>query len=360
MSYTKHVRRDLLEISPYRLDTDFPSEAIPNLVRMSLNENPLIEKPKLTQMLKTVVAKVDPRDYPEPHARLAVDAISKFHKIDPLKVLVGNGLDDVLDRLVRTFVDKDSGVLVAEPTFFMYTYYTQLCQGQKIEVMLNTDFSLDIETLIRTSKDAKLIFICSPNSPTGNQFEKKDIIKVIEKCNSIVVVDETYVDFSKYSMLELTNKYDNLIVLRTFSKAYGLAGIRIGYLIGESGLVDTIKKTVHPFNVGTLAQHLVVEALKNHAYFQKRFKAVIKERNWLIQELKSIDGVTVFPSDANFILFKIIKGKSSSQIQNELRRKGLLIKDRGKIPMLQNCLRVTVGTRASNKRFLRELRRILS
>lgn len=360
MSYTKHVRKDLLEISSYRLDTDFPSEAIPNLVRMSLNENPLIEKPKLTQILKKVVGKVDPRDYPEPHARIAVDAISKFHKIDPLKVLVGNGLDDVLDRLVRTFVDKDSGVLVTEPTFFMYTYYTQLCQGKKIEVMLNADFSLDTEALIRTSSDTKLVFICSPNSPTGNQFKKDDIIQIIEKCNSIVVIDETYVDFAKYSMLELTNTYDNLIVLRTFSKAYGLAGIRIGYLIGDSGLVDTIKKTVHPFNVGTIAQHLVVEALKNHSYFKKRFKAVIKERNWLIAELKNIDGIIVFPSDTNFILFKITNGQSSSQIQNDLKQKGLLIKDRGKIPMLENCLRVTVGTRASNKRFLRELRRILS
>ena len=360
MSYKKLVRRDILEISPYRLDTDFPSEAIPNLVRMSLNENPLIEKPKLTQMLKKIVTKVDPRDYPEPHARLAVDAISKFHKIDPCKVLVGNGLDDVLDRLVRTFVDKDTGVLITEPTFFMYTYYTQLCQGKKIDVMLNPDFGLDIDGLIRSSIDAKLVFICSPNSPTGNQFEKDDIIQIIEKCNSIVVIDETYVDFAKYSMLELPDKYDNLIILRTFSKAYGLAGIRIGYLVGDSGLVDTIKKTVHPFNVGSIAQHLAVEALKNHAYFKKRFKAVIKERNWLIQELKNIDGVTVFPSDANFILFKITNGKSSTKIQNELKRKGLLIKDRDKIPMLENCLRVTVGTRASNKRFLRELRRILS
>ncbi|MFC1507561.1 aminotransferase class I/II-fold pyridoxal phosphate-dependent enzyme [Thermoproteota archaeon] len=108
------------------------------------------------------------------------------------------------------------------------------------------------------------------------------------------------------------------------------------------------------------SKHLVVETLKNHSYFKKRFKAVIKERKWLIEELKSIDGVTVFPSDTNFILFKITNGESSSQIQNNLKRKGLLIKDRGKIPMLENCLRVTVGTRASNKRFLRELRRILS
>jgi histidinol-phosphate aminotransferase len=359
MRFKEVIREDLLEISPYRLDEDFPTEALPDLVRMSLNENPLIEKGVLTKMLGAALRRIDPRDYPEPHARLAVEAIRKFYNIEASRIFVGNGLDDVLDRLTRTIIDNGSRVVVAEPTFFMYTYYTQLCRGQKVEVMLKPDFSLDIDALIKASREARLLFICSPNSPTGNQFEERDLKELLGKCPTTIVIDETYAEFAGYSVLKWADQYDNLVVLRTFSKAYGLAGVRIGYLIADQQLVDGIKKTVHPFNVSSVAQQLVVEALRRFAYFKKRWEAVKKEREWLKDQLQQLRGVTPFPSDTNFILFRVEGTKLSSQIQSELRQKGVLIKDRGSIPMLRNCLRVTVGTRSLNERFLRELRRIL-
>jgi len=359
MAFRKVIRKEFLEISPYRLDDDFPTDNLTNLVRMSLNENPLVEKVELTKILEAALRKIDPREYPRPHGGHAVQAIARFHDMEPSRLFLGNGIDDVLDRLVRVLVDKGSKVVVAEPTFFMYTYYTQLCQGQKVEVMLKPDFSLDTDSLIEASRDSQLVFICSPNNPTGNHFEKSDLEDLLDRCHSVVAVDETYVEFGKYSILEWTSKYRNLVVLRSFSKAFGLAGIRTGYLIADQELVEAMKKTVHPFNVSSLAQQAVVEVLQRYDYFKKIFEDVKKEREWLLSQLRQIRGVTPYPSDANFILFKVDHEKSSSRIQSELRGKGILIKDRGKVPLLQNCLRVTVGTRPSNKRFLEELGRIL-
>jgi histidinol-phosphate aminotransferase len=358
MRLKERIRNDVLELAPYRLDADFPAETLPDLVRMSLNENPLVDRSQLMKMLEAAIRKIDPRNYPEPHARIAVEALGKFHRISPSRILVGNGLDDVLDRLVRTIVDVGSEVVIAEPTFFMYTYYTQLCRGRKTQVMLNPDFSLDVDTLIRASKDARVTFVCSPNSPTGNQFERDNLKRVISECRSLMVVDETYVDFAEYSALKWIDEYSNLIVLRTFSKAFGLAGIRIGYLVANEDLVEAIKKTVHPFNVSSFAQQLVVEALHRYDYFKRGFRAVIREREWLLKQLRCLEGVTPYRSDANFILFRVNNRTPSSKIQSGLRDRGILIKDRGGIPMLKNCLRVTVGTRSSNERFLRELRRL--
>jgi histidinol-phosphate aminotransferase len=248
--------------------------------------------------------------------------------------------------------------MVAEPTFPMYTFFTELYGGSKVTVMLKKDFSLDVDAILkRADKETRLLFVCSPNNPTGNQFRESDIKRLLEEFKGIVVVDEAYADFAAGSVISWIRDYDNLAVLRSFSKAFGLAGLRLGYLVSSKPVVKYVQRVVGPFNVNSVTQQAIVLALQNWGYFKEKINLVVNEREWLMKNLKQIDGVKPYPSEANFILFKVTKDKlNSATLTERMENRNVLVKDRGHLPLLENCIRVTVGTRNMNKTFVSALK----
>jgi len=259
---------------------------------------------------------------------------------------------------MKVFVRRDSKVMVVEPTFPMYTFFAELYGGKKVAVMLKKDYSLDVDVILKNAdKDTRLLFVCSPNNPTGNQFRESDIKRLLEEFKGVVVVDEAYADFAAGSVINWTRDYDNLAVLRSFSKAFGLAGLRLGYLVSSKPIVKYVQRVVGPFNVNSVTQQAIVLALQNWNYFKEKIDLVVNEREWLMKNLKQIDGVSPYPSDANFILFKVTKENlNSATLTNRMETRNVLVKDRGHLQLLENCIRVTVGTRNMNETFVSALK----
>jgi len=357
MKIEELVRKEVLELSLYKAEQTLNERT----VKLDLNENFTVESDALRKLLFDACQEIDVRRYPPPYGDFVIKSLSSFLGFSESKISVGNGGDEILDLIMKIFAERNSKVLLVEPTFPMYTYFIKLYGSRKVAVLLKPNFELDVDRVLeKTDKETSLLFICSPNNPTGNQFKKGDVEKILQEFKGVVVVDETYVDFAKYTVVDWVGDFDNLIVLRTFSKAFGLAGIRFGYLVSNKSIVEYVKRVTNPFNVNTVTQRLITLALQNWKYFKERIQFVTEEREWLRSNLAKIDGVTPYPSDTNFILFKITKDKlSSSTITKRLKIRNVLVKDMGKMPLLNNCIRVTVGTHSMNKTFLSSLKEAL-
>lgn len=359
MKIEEVVRKEVFQLSLYQADSTARDNS--SVVKLDLNENLAVAQDITQKLLLDACRDVDIRLYPPIYGRMAAEAISQFYGINQSQILVGNGSDGVLDSLMKVLVKKGSKVLVVEPTFSMYHRFIQLYGGRKVTALLTPSFELDVNGILqKCDPQTSLLFICSPNNPTGNQFQTEEIEKILQEFPGVVVVDEAYADFADYTVMDWTTKFDNLVVLRTFSKAAGLAGIRSGFLVSNPSIVDYVKRATPPFDVNTVTQHLITLTLQNWNYFQQQVKYIIKERTWLRKALAGVEGVTPYPSDANFILLKITRRDlSSSTVQERLENRGVLVKDRGHLPLVENCIRVTVGTRNMNQTLVSTLQNIL-
>jgi len=360
MDVKRMARSEVYKVVPYEAPfVDLKERR--RIVKLDLNENLLLPNRLMRGLLLRACQDVDLRFYPSPYGALAADAISDFLGFDRSCIFVGNGEDDVLGSIARTFIGKRSKVVIVEPTFSVYANLTRTYGGRELPVHLQTNFSLDVDAVIRRcGRGAVLLFICSPNNPTGNQFDSQDLKKIIRNFDGIVILDEAYGEFSKYSTVEWTRDFDNLIVLKTFSKAFGMAGIRLGCLVSNRSIVTCVKRVAPPFNVNAVSEQLVKLVLENWKYFKRYAERVIKERDRLLSRLAGIKEVTPYPSETNFILFKITRGQlSSSSVTKALRRRGVLVKDFGSNSLLKNCIRVTVGPRNINERFIDALREVM-
>jgi len=351
------VQKDVRDLSCYEVKTILGQKNQEKIVKMNLNENFAMPNETIEKLLLDACRSIDVRAYPPPRGILAIKAISSFLGFSESEISVANGADEIMDLLMKVFVRKGSKVMMIEPSFPMYTFFAQLYGGSAVPVMLRSDFSLDVDAVLKKAgKNTRLLFVCSPNNPTGNQFREVDIKKLLQEFKGVVVVDEAYVDFAPYSVLNWVRDYDNLVVLRSFSKAFGLAGLRLGYLVSNRSIVEYVQRVVDPFNVNSVTQQTIALALEKWSYFKEQINFVKNEREWLMNNLKQIDGVTPYPSDANFILFKVTKDNLTSAILTErMENRNVLVKDRGYLPLLENCIRVTVGTRNMNKTFLSAL-----
>ncbi|PVX26484.1 MAG: histidinol-phosphate transaminase [Candidatus Bathyarchaeum sp.] len=358
MKIKKLVQKEVQELSSYEVKTILKQKPEEKLVKMNLNENFAVSKEPVKKLLLDACQRVDVRAYPPPRGSLAVKAISKFLNLNTSEVAVANGADEIMDLLMKVFIRKGSKVMVAEPTFPMYTFFAELYGGKKVTVMLKKDFNLDVDSILKKAdKETRLLFVCSPNNPTGNQFRESDIKRLLEEFKGIVVVDEAYGDFAAGSVMNWIKNYDNLAVLRSFSKAFGLAGLRLGYLVSSRHVIKYVQRVVGPFNVNSVTQQTIALALQNWNYFKGQLDLVVNEREWLMKNLQQIDGVKPYRSDANFILFKIAKDKlKSSTVTQRMENLNVLVKDRGHLPLLENCIRVTVGTRTMNETFVSALK----
>jgi histidinol-phosphate aminotransferase len=357
MKIKKLVQKEVLDISSYEVKTILEQKSGKQPIKMNLNENFAMPGEEVKKLLLAACRSIDVRAYPPPRGSLAVRSISDFLGFSESEVSVANGADEIMDLLMKVFVRRGSKVMVSEPTFPMYTFFAELYGGKKVTVMLKRDFSLDVDAILKKAdKDTRLLFVCSPNNPTGNQFRESDIKRLLDEFNGIVIVDEAYVDFASSSVIKWVRDYDNLAVLRSFSKAFGLAGLRLGYIVSSKHVIKYVQRVVGPFNVNSVTQQATVLALQNWDYFKEQINLVVKEREWLMKNLQQIDGVKPYPSDANFILFKVTKDKlNSATLTERIENRNVLVKDRGHLPLLKNCVRVTVGTRKMNETFVSAL-----
>ena len=361
MKIEELVQKEVRDLSCYEVKTILRQKSEEKIVKMNLNENFAMPNETIEKLLLDACRSIDPRAYPPPRGSLAIKAISSFLGFSESEISVANGADEIMDLLMKVFVRKGSKVMVVEPSFPMYTFFAQLYGGSKVTVMLEPDFRLNVDAILKKAdKDTRLLFVCSPNNPTGNQFREANIKRLLQEFNGVVVVDEAYADFAPYSVLNWVRDYDNLAVLRSFSKAFGLAGLRLGYLVSNKSIVKYVQRVVGPFNVNAVTQQTMALALEKWSYFKEQINFVVNEREWLMENLTQIDGVTPYPSDANFILFKVTKENLTSAIVTErMENRNVLVKDRGHLPLLENCIRVTVGTRNMNESFLSALKETL-
>lgn len=292
--------------------------------------------------------------YPDPHQKELKNLIGEIKGSDAENIFVGNGSDEAIDLVFRVFCTpgKDSVVGIS-PSYGMYKVAADINNVGYIPVELNEDFSLPVEKLLCAAKGCKAIFICSPNNPTGNAFPKGDIIEVAEKFNGIVVVDEAYIDFSKEgSMIGEIGKYPNIIVLQTLSKAWGMAGLRLGLAFASPYIISLFSQVKYPYNVNVASMRIATEILGRG--IKKKVEETIAERERLAGELATLEMVEkVYPSDANFLL---VKFSDPHKTYDYLIKKGIIVRQRDNVTLCKGCLRISVGMKMENDLLLEALK----
>ena len=335
-----------------------PSE----ILKLNSNENFFIPLDFLRNILRQVVDETDPRLYPRDEFRELKEALSQRLNILPEEIVIGAGSDQLIDLVSRMFLSRGDEALSINPTFVIYERCVRIQKAEYKSVPLKDDFSLDVDALISSvNPKTKIIFLCSPNNPTGNRFSREDILRIAENFNGLVVVDEAYADFASETLIDLAGELENLIVFRTFSKFFGLAGLRVGYAITNRDLAKTINERFQmPFSASIIALKMATKLLEeeNFKFIEEKALELKVERSRLIKALNNIEGVKAFPSETSFILFHI-EDISSPSVYKALLKRGVIIREIGKVLKFKNCLRVTVAPAEMMKRFLKSLEEVL-
>ena len=306
------------------------------------------------------ISGVDLSRYPDPLAEKLRVAFGKFSGVSANKIIVGNGSDEIIWLLLLAFVEANEEILTFIPTFSMYRVFGQLLGLKVAEVPLESDYSLDVRKFLKKiSAKTKLIFLCSPNNPTGQALPLETIEKVL-KTGKLVVLDEAYIEFApEKSATKLLVKYPNLIILRTFSKAWGLAGLRVGCGLMDPAAIAILQKVRAPYSVDRLSQELAIRSLANFSKMKKTVKKILTEKEKLAEKFWDL-GLTVFPSDANFLLVRFPDGVKAKTIYEKLVKQfGLVVRDFSNKKLLENCMRITVGTSAENVKLISALKKTL-
>lgn len=327
----------------------------PVRVKLDAMENPFPLPDELRREVAEAVRNAPVNLYPDPSAKELRRSIAGLWNMDPERMLLGNGSDELIQALILAF---GGPVLFPAPTFAMYEITSKAISERAIAVPLEKDFSLDADRLVRKAKQAraKLVFLASPNNPTGNRFSDDAVRKVLNSLNSAVVVDEAYYSFSGRTWLPELGKHPNLIILRTLSKI-GFAGLRIGALTASKKLVAELNKIRLPYNINMLSQAAAVAALRHRDVLDSQISRLISERERLYNALSRMDGVTPYPSETNFVLVRM--DRNATRVHGALKLAGILVKNLDRPGPLRNCLRVTVGRPEENDEFLRNLQQIL-
>lgn len=327
------------------------------ILRLDSNENFFVSAGDLNVLLHDVVDELDLRLYnPEGVGELN-EVLGKYVGVSPECITVSSGSEQLIDLIVNLFLEKGDNVISIVPSFFAYEKRVSLKEALFFGVPLNRDLSLDKKAILeKTTPRTRLIFICSPNNPTGNQFGWSEVEALADDVSAILVLDEAYAEFAEYSVASLAVKKSNVIVLRTSSKGFGLAGMRFGYAVAHPDLALSLSSII-PYTVNTVTAKFVVKLLGSIDIIKKSVEMVKVERERLIKSLRSIKGVKVFDSVANFVTFKPFK--DADRVYRDLLERGIIVKNLGNLPIIGPCLRVTVGLPHMNDRFLNALRLIL-
>lgn len=321
-------------------------------IKLHANESPFPLSEELLNHFQECLKDIQLNRYPDPESRSLKQTLSRKLGVPAGQFVIGNGSDELIQLILQIFCDSGDSILFPDPTFGMYAIIAGGMGLNPESFPLNEknwDFQADPLLEAIEKHKAKVVFLSYPNNPTGNCFSKMEIQKVIECFRGIVVVDEAYHDFSKMSFLAQTRDHNNLIILRSLSKI-GLAGLRVGYGIADPLIIEQIDKVRLPYNSNTISQTFSEKVLRNFSPVQTQIDRIIEERDRLYQALSKNESLTVFPSDSNFILFRM--QQDAGVIFKRLVEKGILVRDLSAHPRLRGCLRVTVGTREENDQFL--------
>jgi histidinol-phosphate aminotransferase len=314
---------------------EVPEEKV---IKLDGNENPYGCSPRVKRALADYAYY---HLYPDPEQRELIKALEKYTGTSAENILAGSGSDELIDLVLRLFIQPGDRVINCPPTFGMYPFSTGVCGGKVVSVPRKPDFSIDAAATKKAmDKRAKVIFIASPNNPSGNVTPEPVILELLNSA-PIVVIDEAYFEFSGITVASLVPKYSNLIVLRTFSKWAGLAGLRVGYGIFPINIVKYLVKIKQPYNVNAAAQVAALESLKDISYLRGTIKAIIQERERLMARLSQLEWLKVYPSQANFILCRVLNG-NAEEIHQRLQKRGIFVRYFD-TPQLKDCLRISVG-----------------
>lgn len=347
------VRRRIRELSAYHVEPR-PCEVV-----LDANESPYPLPGPLRPKIEAAL-KVELNRYPDPEAKALKQVIAAKEGVREDEILLGNGSDELIQALIASACDPGDRILVSTPTFSMYSLIARYLNADAIDVPLLDDWSLDISAVIHNIKlgAPKIIFIASPNNPTGAVVERKALEAVIDAAPGLVVVDEAYIDYAKAPAGFPFRERKNVVILRTLSKV-GLAGIRLGYMMTDAALVEQVNKVRLPYNINSMIQAIARIAVENWREFLPALDAIVKERGRVFEELSRMGGVHPFPSEANFILMRI-EGMSAGEVFERLLSDGVRVRWFKGDPRLGDCLRVAIGTPEENGRFLSALKKALS
>jgi histidinol-phosphate aminotransferase len=286
-------------------------------------------------------------------------ALAELKKVNVNQILLGNGSDEVLDLLFRAFCEPNKdNVITLPPTYGMYGVLADLNAIENREVVLNYDFQPNVKSILESvDANTKIIFLCSPNNPTGNSFSDKAISELLDNFNGLIVLDEAYIDFSeKESWLTKIEKYPNLVITQTLSKAFGMAGIRVGILYASTAIIEIVNKIKQPYNINVLSQEKALERIKDSNKNSLEIQSILDNKRNLLEQLSEIEFIEkIFPTDANFILIKV---DDASKRYNQLIDFGIVIRNRTTQLLCENCLRITIGTKSENEKLINALSKL--
>ena len=323
-------------------------------VRMDTSTNVLGSNTVMNDVLTRCMS-LDLNQYPAPYSDGLREALAERYGLKADNFVVGNGSDEALDIIFKSFMEPGEVVAAPYPSYVLHSFFVKINAGKFVTVDLKPGFQLDPDALLRTK--AKIIILCTPNNPTANIFAHKDVERVVSEHDGPVIVDEAYGEFASDSFISRVDEFENLIVTRTFSKAYGLAGLRVGYMASNLKMADVMQRVKIPYSLDRVSEMAAIAALKNPEYVDKAISLVIEEREHLSRGLETL-GFKVFPSESNFILFK--SPRPSAELVKRLAEKGILIRDFGKLRLLEDCVRTTIGTRELNDLLLAKLKEVLN
>ena len=337
----KITRENIKLMQPYSSARDEFKEFTQKMVFLDANENPFEN---------------GVNRYPDPQQRTVKKALSEIKRINENQILLGNGSDEVLDLIFRAFCEPNKdNIITLPPTYGMYSVLANLNAIENREVILNDNFQPNVDAILaQVDENTKIIFLCSPNNPTGNSFSDESIVTLLQNFNGLVLLDEAYIDFSeKESWLIELSDYPNLIISQTLSKAYGMAGIRLGILYASVEIITILNKIKPPYNINVLTQQKALERLENYDLVIKQINDIKIFKLFLINELKKINFIEkVFSTDGNFILIQV---DNATERYNQVLEKGIVIRNRTTQPLSKNCLRITIGTESENTQLINVL-----
>lgn len=332
------VRENILQLQPYISFRDHNEFNAP--VMLDANESPFGECNR----------------YPDSTQKKLKSKLAELKKVSPSQIAIGNGSDELIDLIIKIFCEpKKDAILMMNPSFAMYGFYAAINENKVLKLDMDENFEIVKDNFLKVAEDPslKIFFLCSPNNPTGNSVD--DIEFYLQNFKGIVVVDEAYIEFSgKKSSLELLNKYSNLIVLQTFSKAWGIAGARVGMAYASEEIISLINTVKAPYNVNVLSQELILKTLEEENRLQKNVNRILEEKAWLQDQFKEIECISkVFSTDANFFLIRM---ENVDSVYARMLEEEILTSRRD--PAIPGCIRINVGNRAENEKLINLLKSI--
>jgi len=350
----KFYRESLKDLKPYD-----PHE-IPYKIKLNANENPYGLPEEIIEEILTKAKYLEYSRYPNANSVKLSGIVASFWGLNRNNIVIGNGSDELIDYLVKTFSEKGRRIISTAPSFAMYKIYSMINGSDFVQIPLNqSNFSLNEDKVLEEAKkeDSSIVFLAYPNAPTGNYFAEDKMIKIIEESGCLVVVDEAYYEFGEKTFIPLISQYDNLAILRTFSKAYSLASLRVGYLLSNPKIINEVRKVKSPFNVNTFSQLAAQVVFENKEIIKVNIKKIIEERERLTDGINKIPLFKAYPSRTNFVLIEAGSKENLDLVYNHLLKQGILVQivfD----PIFSTTryfLRITVGNREENDILIKDL-----